>query len=77
MSDSFSVEFGVSVVKGMSGNEHATDFVLYDWSKRVDVLRNILGRLSTDVQSQFSTGRYTDGYGDTYPCIHLSASGEY
>ena len=70
------MEFGVSALKGISGNEHVTDFVLYDWGERDQVLQSILGRLSTDVQSQFTTGEYTT-CGDTFPCIRLSASGEY
>ena len=65
-------------MKGISGNDHVADFVLYDIDKIADqVLQSILGRLTTDVRSQFTTGRYTDEGGDTYPCIRLSASGEY
>ena len=75
--DSLSVEFGVSALKGISVNEHITDFVLYDYGRRDQVLQNILGRLSTDVQSRFTTGEYTDVDGDTHPCIRFSASGEY
>ena len=71
------MEFGVSALKGISAHEHITDFVLYDLSMTDQVLQNILGRLSTDVQSQFTTGRYTNEYGSTFPCICLSASGEY
>ena len=71
------MEFGVSALKGILANEHVTDFILYDWDRRDQVLQDILGRLSTDVQSQFTTGEYTDEGGGTYPCIRLSASGEY
>ena len=72
------MEFGVSALKGISANEHVKDFFLYDWDERVNqVLESILGRLTTDVQSQFTPGEYTDEDGDTSPCIHLSASGEY
>ena len=77
MSLSLSVEFGVSALKGISANDHITDFVLYNYGNRDQVLPIILGRLSTDVRSQFTTGEYTDEDGDTYPCIRLSASGEY
>ena len=70
------MEFGVSALKGISANQHTTDFVLYDYGKRDQVLQSILGRLTTDVQSQF-TGEYTDEGGRTYSCIRLSASGEY
>ena len=72
------MEFGVSALKGISANKHITDFFLYDWDERVDqVLVNILGRLPTDVQSQFTPGEYTDENGDTSPCIHFSVLGEY
>ena len=68
-------------MKGISANNHVTEFVLYDCGKRDQVLHYILGRLSTDVQSQFTTGERTDEYGicqyGTYPCIRLSTSGEY
>ena len=72
------MELGVSALKGISVNEHVivTDFVLYDEGERDQVLQSILGRLSTDVQSQFTTGEYIQ-YGKTFPCIRLSASGEY
>ena len=71
------MEFGVSALKGISGNDHVVDFVLYDYDKSDQVLQSILGRLSTDVQSQFTTGEYTREDGDTYPCIRFSPSGEY
>ena len=64
-------------MKCISAHEHITDFVLYDWGMRDQVLQNIIEKLSTDVQSQFTTGDYTDEDGDTYPCIRLSASSEY
>ena len=71
------MEFGVSALKGIVANQHVIEFVLYDYGERDQVLQNILGRLTTDVQSQFTTGEYTDEDGDTFPCILLSASGEY
>ena len=71
------MEFGVSALKGISANEHIADFVLYDYSNdRDQVLQIILGRLTTDVQSQFTTGWYTT-HCDTCHCIRLSASSEY
>ena len=57
-------------------HEHVTNFILCDWGERDQVLQSILGRLSMDMQSQFTTGEYTDE-DDTYPCIRLSTSGEY
>ena len=71
------MEFGVSALKGILANQHVADFVLYDWGERDQVLQNILGRLTTDVQSQFTIGEYTREDGLTYACICLSASGEY
>ena len=71
------MEFGVSTLKGISRNEHVTDFVLYDWNRSDQVLQSILGRLSTDVQNGFTTGEYTDENVSTFPCIRFSASGEY
>ena len=81
------VEFGVSVLKGISGNKHTAHFVLHDHSRRDyplhyiqhsrdDLLHSIIGRLPTDLQRQFIIDKYTDGGGDTYPCISRSASGE-
>ena len=70
------MEFGVSALKGIVANQHVIEFVLYDYGERDQVLQNILGRLTTDVRSQFTTGEYTDDR-RTYPCIRLSASGEY
>ena len=69
------VEFGVSVLKGISGNKHTSHFVLYDWNKRDHLLRSIIGRLPTDEQRQFIIDKYTK-YRDTFPCISRSASGE-
>ena len=70
------MEFGVSVLKGISGNKHTTHFVLYNQDRRDHLLRSIISRLPTDVQSQFITDEYTDVYGLAYPCISRSASGE-
>ena len=70
------VEFGVSVLKGISGNKHASHFVLYGQCSRD--FRSIIGRPPTDVQRQFIIDEYTnyDEDGHTYPCISRSASGE-
>ena len=69
------VEFGVSVLKGISGNNNLTHFVLYDCDKRDHLLRFIIDRLPTDEQRQFIIDEYTTVYG-TFPCISRSASGE-
>ena len=69
------VEFGVSVLKGISGNKHTAHFVLYDWIKRAH-LHSIIARLPTDVQRHFIIDEFTNEYGTTYPCISRSASGE-
>ena len=79
------MEFGVSALKGISRNEHVADFILYncyrsgevDSGRSAQVRQNILGRLTTDVRSQFTTEWYTDEYDFTFPSIRLSASGEY
>ena len=70
------VEFGVSVLKGISGNKHTTHFVLYTQDMRDHLLHSIIGGLSTDMQRQFIIDKYTDEDADTYPCISRSASGE-
>ena len=69
------VEFGVSVLKGISGNKHTSHFVLYGRGKRVHLFHSIIDRLPTDEQRQFIIDKYTE-YRDTYPCISRSASGE-
>ena len=69
------VEFGVSVLKGISGNKHTSHFVLYDQDRR-DHLHSIIGRLPTDMQRQFIIDKYTDEGRHTYPCFSRSASGE-
>ena len=84
------VEFGVSVLKGISGSNNLTRFVLYNRSRRemrqderVHLLLSIIDRLPIDVQRHFIIDEYTyevgqDKYKHTYPCITLSrsASGE-
>ena len=70
------VEFGVSVLEGISGNKHTKHFVLYDWGKRGHLLRSIIGRLPSDVQRQFTIDKYTNKYGYPFPCISRFASGE-
>ena len=76
MSDSLMVEFGVSVLKGISGNKHTSHFVLYDEGRRDHLLHSITDRLPTEVQRHFINDEYTDEDGLTYPCISRSASGE-
>ena len=76
MSDSLMVEFGVSVLKGISGNKHTSHFVLYGRGKGVHLFHSIIDRLPTDDQRQFIIDEYTTMYGNTYPCISRSASGE-
>ena len=76
MSDSLAVEFGVSVLKGISGNKHTAHFVLYSWDRRDHLLHSIIGRLPTDEQRQFTIDEYTNEFGHTYPCISHSASRE-
>ena len=70
------VEFGVSVLKGISGNRHLTHFFLYYRGGRSNLLHNILDRMPTDVQRHFIIGKYTHESGLTLPCISRSASGE-
>ena len=69
------VEIGVSVLKGISGNKHTTNFVLCDRDSRVHLLHSIIDRLPTDVQRRFIIDKYTDEY-ENFPCISCSASGE-
>ena len=71
------VEFGVSVLKGISGNNNLTHFVLYDCDKRDHLLRSIIDRLPIDEQRLFIIDQYPKYEDeDTYPCISRSASGE-
>ena len=67
------MEFGVSVLKGVSGNKHTAHFVLYDWSGKVHLLHSIIDRLPTDAQRQFIIDEYAD---ESVLCISRSASGE-
>ena len=69
------VEFGVSVLKGISGNKHTAHFVLYNQDRRAQPLRSIIARLPTDVQRQFIIDKYPKSE-PPYPCIRPSASGE-
>ena len=73
------MEFGVSVLKSVSGNKHTTHFVLYNLDRKYHPLRSIINRLPTDAQRHFIIDVYIyKKYGDgaTYPCISRSASGE-
>ena len=64
------------MLKCISGNKHTSHFVLYDHDMREHHLHSIIDRLPTDVQRHFIIDEYTEEYGDTYPCISRSASGE-
>ena len=71
------------MLKGISGNQHTSHFVLNDDApgSRVHLLQSIINRLPTSVQRQFIIDKYTDEdgateYERTLPCIRRSASGE-
>ena len=64
-------------MKVISKKNSIGGFVLYDWSKRVELLTEMLTRLTPDESSRFSIGQYTNEYGRTFPCIRLSPSSEY
>ena len=64
------------MLKGISGNNNLTHFVLYDWDEREHPLLSIIDRLPTDMQRHFIIDEYTDEDGFTYPCLSRSASGE-
>ena len=72
--------FGLSVLKSIAKNQTIEEFVLYNRdienSDKRD-LHEMLGKLTTDQRTRYTTGEYTNEYGDTFPCIRLSASGEY
>ena len=68
------MKFGVSVLKGISGNKHTTHFVMYNMGLRDHLLSSIVDTLPTDMQRHFIIGTYK--YGATYPCISRYASGE-
>ena len=69
-------KFGMHILKGISKKSSISDFVLYNWDERVELLTEMLTRLTPDESSRFSVGQYTEG-GPTYPCIRLSPSSEY
>ena len=50
----------MSVLKGISGNKHTANFVLYDLGGRDHLLQSLIGRLPTDVQRHFIIDEYTD-----------------
>ena len=79
------MEFGVSVLKGISGNKHTAHFVLYNHGGRVHLFHSIIDRLPTDVQRHFIIGKYmmsmeappqAPDEDETYPYISHSALGE-
>ena len=63
----------MSVLNGISASKHVIDFVLFSYNleRRDYILHSILTTLPTDVRTRFTTGMY-----NSYPCIHLTASGE-
>ena len=63
-------------MNGISANKHIMDFVLWNIDGRDRILHSILKTLLIDVRRRFTAGVYS-GSGLTYPCIHLSASGEH
>ena len=67
----------MSVLKGVSKQHNIAEFVLYDWGRMKHLLQDMLSRLPPDERDLFTTGRYTNEHGDTYPCIRLSPSSEY
>ena len=69
--------FGLSVLKSIAKNQTIEEFVLYSMGERDSVLHDMLGRLTPDQRTRLTTGKYTHKYGGTFPCIRLSASGEY
>ena len=69
--------FGLSVLKTIAKNQTIEEFVLYDQNRRDSVFRDMLDRLTPDQRVRFTTGEYTNENQYTFPCIHLSASGEY
>ena len=69
------LKFGIHVLKVISKKNSIGDFVLYDRCKRVELLTEMLTRLTPDESSRFSIGQCTDGR-DTYPFIRLSPSSE-
>ena len=70
------LKFGIHILKGISKKNSIGDFVLHDCGKRVELLTEMLTRLTPDESIRFSIGQYTL-FGDTYPCIRLSPSSEY
>ena len=71
------LKFGIHILKVISKKNSVDDFVLYDCAKRVELLAEMLTRLTPDESSRFSIGQYTDGLAHTYPCIRLSPSSKY
>ena len=74
MSDLLRVKFGMAVLKGVSKQHNIAEFVLFDWYRSEDLLQDMLSRLPPDERDMFTTGKYTDEYVATYPCIQLSSS---
>ena len=64
-------------MKSIAKNQTIAEFVLYNRDERDGVLLDMLGGLTPDQRTRYTTGEYTNEYGYTFPCIHLSASGEY
>ena len=68
---------GLSVLKTIANSQTIQEFVLYGQARRDSVIHEMLDRLTPDQRMRFTTGEYTDENCFTFPCIHLSASGEY
>ena len=77
MPDSLILRFGLSVLKTIAKNHIVEEFALLGQGRRDSVIRDMLDRLTPDQRVSFTTGKYTDETHLTFPCIHLSASGEY
>ena len=69
--------FGLSVLKSIAKNQTIEEFVLYNEDERDSVLHDMLGELTPDQRTRYTTGEYTNEFDGPYPCIRLSASGEY
>ena len=67
----------MSVLKGLSKQHNITEFVLYKWGEQANLLKDMLSKLPPDERGIFTTGKYTNECGLTYPCICLSPSSEY
>ena len=67
------IKFVMHILKVISKKSSISDFLLYDWDQRGELLTEMLTRLTPDESSRFSIGQYTEG-APTYHCIRLSPS---